>query len=57
MFPLAAHAGQGTLLDRIALTVADRGYLLERGSVVLSGPSADLQADARVQEIYMGIRR
>jgi branched-chain amino acid transport system ATP-binding protein len=44
-------------LARIALTVADRGYLLERGSVVLAGPSADLQADQRVQEIYMGIRR
>jgi len=44
-------------LARIALTVADRGYLLERGRVVLAGPSPDLQADERVQEIYMGIKR
>jgi len=44
-------------LARIALTVADRGYLLERGSVALSGPSVELQADERVQEIYMGIKR
>jgi branched-chain amino acid transport system ATP-binding protein len=44
-------------LARVALTVADRGYLLERGTVVLSGESAELQGDARVQEIYMGVRR
>jgi branched-chain amino acid transport system ATP-binding protein len=44
-------------LARIALTVADRGYLLERGTVALSGPSVELQADERVQEIYMGIKR
>jgi branched-chain amino acid transport system ATP-binding protein len=56
-----AHGDRGVLLieqlARIALTVADRGYLLERGNVVLAGPSADLQADERVQEIYMGIKR
>jgi branched-chain amino acid transport system ATP-binding protein len=56
-----AHGERGVLLveqlARIALTVADRGYLLERGSVVLSGPSVELQADERVQEIYMGIKR
>jgi branched-chain amino acid transport system ATP-binding protein len=56
-----AHGDRGVLLveqlARIALTVADRGYLLERGSVALSGPSVELQADERVQEIYMGIRR
>jgi branched-chain amino acid transport system ATP-binding protein len=44
-------------LARIALTVAHRGYLLERGDVALSGESRELQADRRVQEIYMGIRR
>jgi branched-chain amino acid transport system ATP-binding protein len=56
-----AHGDRGVLLveqlARIALTVADRGYLLERGSVALSGPSVELQADERVQEIYMGIKR
>ena len=44
-------------LARIALQVADRGYLLEHGRVALSGGSAELQSDRRVQEIYMGIRR
>ena len=44
-------------LARIALQVADRGYLLEHGNVALEGPSAELQADRRVQEIYMGVRR
>jgi branched-chain amino acid transport system ATP-binding protein len=43
-------------LARIALQVADRGYLLERGQVALEGPSVELQADRRVQEIYMGIK-
>jgi branched-chain amino acid transport system ATP-binding protein len=44
-------------LARIALQVADRGYLLEHGEVALQGESLELQADRRVQEIYMGIRR
>ena len=56
-----AHGDRGVLLveqlARIALTVADRGYLLERGKVALSGPSMELQADERVQEIYMGVKR
>ena len=44
-------------LARIALQVADRGYLLEHGRVALEGGSSQLQSDRRVQEIYMGIRR
>jgi branched-chain amino acid transport system ATP-binding protein len=44
-------------LARIALQVADRGYLLEHGRVALEGASGELQSDRRVQEIYMGIRR
>jgi branched-chain amino acid transport system ATP-binding protein len=41
----------------VALQIADRGYHLEGGRVVLEGTSADMQADERVREIYMGIRR
>jgi branched-chain amino acid transport system ATP-binding protein len=44
-------------LARVALQIADRGYLLEGGRVVLEGTSGDLQADDRVREIYMGIKR
>lgn len=44
-------------LARVALSVADRGYLLERGSTVLSGTSEELLADPRVREIYMGVSR
>jgi branched-chain amino acid transport system ATP-binding protein len=44
-------------LARLALTVSHRGYLLERGTLALSGPSQELQADRRVQEIYMGVRQ
>jgi len=44
-------------LARVALQIADRGYLLEGGRVVLEGTSAELQADDRVREIYMGIKR
>ena len=38
-----------------ALSVAGRGYLLETGRVVLSGPSADLLADERISRSYLGI--
>jgi len=43
-------------LARIALQVSHRGYLLESGRVALEGTSADLQANDRVREIYMGVR-
>jgi len=43
-------------LARVALSVADRGYLLDAGRVTIAGTSAELQADDRVREIYMGIK-
>lgn len=39
---------------RAALAVADYGYVLETGSVVLEGPSAVLAADPRVTAAYLG---
>jgi branched-chain amino acid transport system ATP-binding protein len=39
---------------RAALKLADRGYVLETGKVVLEGPSEELLADERVQEAYLG---
>jgi branched-chain amino acid transport system ATP-binding protein len=39
---------------RAALKLADRGYVLETGKVVLEGRSEELLADERVQEAYLG---
>lgn len=39
---------------RRALAIADRGYVLETGRIVLGGTAAELRADPRVQEAYLG---
>ncbi|WHA43340.1 ABC transporter ATP-binding protein [Agrobacterium larrymoorei] len=38
-----------------ALSVADRGYVMETGHITLTGPAADLIADERIREAYLGI--
>ena len=57
--PAIAASGTSVLLVEqdvdAALTVAERGYVLETGHIVLSGNAADLLADPRVQESYLGI--
>lgn len=40
---------------RAALNVADHGYVLETGEIVLSGASGDLTHNPRVVETYLGI--
>jgi branched-chain amino acid transport system ATP-binding protein len=40
---------------RAALQVADYGYVLETGEMVLEGPSAELAANPRVAETYLGL--
>ena len=40
---------------RAALQVADYGYVLETGETVLEGPSAELAANPRVVETYLGL--
>ena len=40
---------------RAALSIADRAYVLETGRVTLSGTAAEIQADRRVREAYLGI--
>ena len=40
---------------RAALAIADRAYVLETGRATLDGPAAEIQADARVREAYLGI--
>ena len=38
----------------MALSIAHRGYVLETGSVVLSGTAADLSENAEVRRAYLG---
>jgi branched-chain amino acid transport system ATP-binding protein len=39
---------------RMALETADRAYVLETGTVALSGPAAEMARDERVQRVYLG---
>jgi branched-chain amino acid transport system ATP-binding protein len=39
---------------RYALGSASRGYVLQTGSIIASGPCAALRADVRVREAYLG---
>ena len=38
----------------MALSVADRGYVLQTGRVVLQGPAADLAKDEELRRAYLG---
>ena len=38
----------------LALQVANRGYVMESGTIALSGAAKDLLSDARVREAYLG---
>ncbi|EKE43097.1 abc transporter, haat family, ATP-binding protein [Oceaniovalibus guishaninsula JLT2003] len=38
-----------------ALKIADRGYVMETGRVTMSGPAAELIADPRIREAYLGL--
>jgi branched-chain amino acid transport system ATP-binding protein len=54
------HRGGTTILlveqnARAALAVADRGYVLQTGTIVLSGDAAELRANEMVQKAYLGI--
>ena len=42
---------------RAALQVADHGYVLETGEIVLQGPARELAQDPRVVETYLGAKR
>ncbi len=39
----------------VALEAADRGYVLENGRVVLSGPAGELAQDPDVRRAYLGV--
>jgi branched-chain amino acid transport system ATP-binding protein len=38
-----------------ALHIADRGYVMENGSITLSGPAHELLANSDIQKAYLGI--
>jgi branched-chain amino acid transport system ATP-binding protein len=38
-----------------ALTIADRGYVVEVGKVTMSGPARELIADPRIRKAYLGM--
>lgn len=40
-----------------ALAVCDRGYILQKGSIVLSGPKEGLMTDKRVQQAYFAMEK
>jgi len=55
----AIHRDGATVLlveqnARLALQISDHAYVLERGRIVLEGPSRELAADPRVQAAYLG---
>ena len=54
-------AGKTVLLveqnARLALKLADRGYVLETGRIALEGDARALAQDRRVREAYLGARR
>ncbi len=58
---IAALKAQGTtilLVDqnaRAALAIADRGYVMETGRIVLHGPAPQLLRDPQVQQAYLGL--
>jgi len=41
----------------MALSVAGRAYVLETGSITMSGPAKDLATDPRVKEAYLGVHQ
>jgi branched-chain amino acid transport system ATP-binding protein len=52
------RAGTGVLLVEqnatMALSIAEHGYVLETGKVVLDKPAAELLADDDIREFYLG---
>ncbi|PWE53802.1 ABC transporter ATP-binding protein [Metarhizobium album] len=38
-----------------ALSIADRGYVMETGRITMSGPAAELIADERIRAAYLGV--
>ena len=39
----------------LALEIADRGYVLENGRMVMSGPASELRRDPAIRKAYLGV--
>ena len=39
----------------LALGIADHGYVMENGRIVLEGPAASLRENADIKEFYLGL--
>jgi len=39
----------------LALEIADRGYVLENGRIVMSGPASELRRDPAIRKAYLGV--
>jgi len=39
----------------LALEIADRGYVLENGRIVMGGPASDLRRDPAIRKAYLGV--
>ena len=54
-----AKAGIGVLIVEqqidLALSIADRALVIERGRISLAGSAEELKRDPRVQDIYLGV--
>jgi branched-chain amino acid transport system ATP-binding protein len=40
---------------RDSLSIADRGYVLEEGKIILEGESRDLLTNSHIKEVYLGL--
>jgi branched-chain amino acid transport system ATP-binding protein len=58
---LVAKEGLSVLLVEqnaaMALTVAQHGYVMENGRIVLEGSAASLRANSDVREFYLGLNQ
>ncbi|MBK9123396.1 MAG: ABC transporter ATP-binding protein [Chloroflexi bacterium] len=55
------ESGVGVLLveqnARAALAIADHGYVMENGRIVLDGPAAQLRENEDIKEFYLGLNQ
>jgi branched-chain amino acid transport system ATP-binding protein len=55
---LNSRTGLGVLLveqnSAMALEISARAFVLETGTITLSGPSAEIADDPRIREAYLG---
>lgn len=58
---IRAQAGVSVLLveqnARAALGIADHGYVMENGRIVLDGPAAQLRENEDIKEFYLGLNQ